>query len=195
MWDLPPLILHPFHERVPPTALLDNSKAALMLSGLLPSDGSDSDELRRRLLTGRYGEIRMLFYLGKDVVRWIDQCVEWTKRVPELQAAGVCPQSFAGLLVSHTPANVREKLTRWGVSDYGAIFARALGLNAVFVEPPGFDELSEPFLRGYHSYADALYHRYQESEPHLVLNEANFRFDLYASGEYAKMLESEWEER
>jgi hypothetical protein len=32
------------------------------------------------LLTGRYAEMRMLFYLGKDVFRWIDQCVEWAQR-------------------------------------------------------------------------------------------------------------------
>src|SRR5262245_48233388 len=42
VWMLPPLILHPFNERVPPSALLENSKAALMLSGLIPSDGSDA---------------------------------------------------------------------------------------------------------------------------------------------------------
>ena len=45
---MPPLILHPFNERVPPSALLENSKAALMLSGLIPNDGSDQDELKRR---------------------------------------------------------------------------------------------------------------------------------------------------
>ena len=49
-WVLPPLILHPFNERVPPSTLLENSKAALMLSGLMPSDGSDEDELKRRLI-------------------------------------------------------------------------------------------------------------------------------------------------
>ena len=68
VWVLPPLILHPFNERVPPSALLENSKAALMLSGLIPSDGTDPDDLKRRLLAGRYSEIRMLFYLGKDVL-------------------------------------------------------------------------------------------------------------------------------
>ena len=65
--DLPPLILHPFNEHTPPSVLLDNSKAALMLSGLIPNDGTDPDELSRRILAGRYGEIRMLFFLGKDV--------------------------------------------------------------------------------------------------------------------------------
>ena len=77
VWELPPLILHPFNERIPPSVLLDNSKAALMLSGLIPSDGTDPDELSRRLLIGRYGEIRMLFFLGKDVFRWLDQCMDW----------------------------------------------------------------------------------------------------------------------
>ena len=83
VWDLPPLILHPFNERLPPSALLDNSKAALMLSGLIPSDGADPEELSRRLLAGRYSEIRMLYFLGKDVFRWLDQCLDWAARVRE----------------------------------------------------------------------------------------------------------------
>src|ERR1019366_9552025 len=73
VWDLPPLILHPFNEKVAPSTLLESSKAALMLSGLIPTEGADPDELHRRLLSGRYAEMRMLFYLGKDVFRWIDQ--------------------------------------------------------------------------------------------------------------------------
>ena len=89
VWVLPPLILHPFNERVAPSTLLENSKAALMLSGLIPSDGTDEEELKRRLLSGRYSEIRMLFFLGKDVFRWLDQCVEWVERVAELREAEV----------------------------------------------------------------------------------------------------------
>lgn len=193
IWDLPPLILHPFQERVSPAALLDNSKAALMLSGLLPADGADPAELRRRLLSGRYGEIRMLFYLGKDLLRWIDQCVEWALRVPELQEAGLTRQSFSSLLVEHTPGEVCEKLAKWGVADYGSIFSRAIGLNTVFSEPPDFRLLTDGFLQGYHRYADALYRAHQEAEAHPKLTSGNFRFALYASGEYAKMLETEWE--
>jgi hypothetical protein len=68
--ELPPLILHPFNERATPSDLLENSKAALILSGLMPHDGVEPDELRRRLLAGRYSEIRMLFFLGRDVFRW-----------------------------------------------------------------------------------------------------------------------------
>jgi hypothetical protein len=192
VWDLPPLILHPFNERVPPSTLLENSKAALMLSGLIPTDGSDPDELTRRLLTGRYGEIRMLYFLGKDVFRWIEQGVDWAARTPELENADIQRQSFATLLAA-PPPNVREKLIRWGVSDYVSIFSRAIGLNCIFSEPPPFPMLSEEFLRNYHRYADFLYQCYMESQPHRILAAANFRFDLYASGEYSKLLESEWE--
>jgi|SRR5579872_5186263 len=192
VWSLPPLILHPFNERVPPSTLLENSKAALILSGLLPSDGSDPDELKRRLLSGRYAEIRMLFFLGKDVLRWIDQCMEWTDREPELQGLDIRQQSFAGLLTSHPPESVKEKLVRWGVADYVSIFSRAIGLNALFIQPPAFDGLAEEFLRGYHRYADYLYRCYVESEPHRSIESRNFEFELYASGEYSRMLESEW---
>jgi hypothetical protein len=41
--------------------LLENSKAALMLSGMIPSDGADPDDLKRHLVCGRYSELRMLF--------------------------------------------------------------------------------------------------------------------------------------
>jgi hypothetical protein len=193
VWDLPPLILHPFNERVPPAALLENSKAALMLSGLIPSDGSDPDDLRRRVLTGRHSEVRMLFFLGKDVFRWIEQCLECTQRIPELESLGVRRQSFAGFLANRPPETVHEKLVRWGVVDHISIFQRAIGLNAAFAQAPSFDLLADEFLRNYHRYADALYHSFMESEPHPLVGAANFRFELYASGEYSRLLESEWE--
>jgi hypothetical protein len=192
VWDLPPLILHPFNEHVPPAALMENSKAVLMLSGLIPSDGSDPEDLKRQLLAGRYCEIRMLFYLGKDVFRWIDQCLEWVEHTPELTGAGIRPQSFAKLLTGSPPDAVKDKLIRWEVADYAGIFTRAVGLNTMFVQPPGFDVLAEEFLRNYLCYADFLYRCYMESQPHRVIAPANFRFDLYASGEYSRMLESKW---
>jgi hypothetical protein len=194
VWELPPLILHPFNERVPPSALLENSKAALMLSGLIPSDGSDQDDLKRRLMAGRYSEIRMLYFLGKDVFRWIEQCVEWGERVPELTGVEIRPQSFAALLTSDPPEAVKEKLIGWGVVDYVSIFTRAAGLNAMFIQPPVFDTLAEEFLRNYHRYADVLYRCYLDSQPYRRLASANFHFVLYASGEYSRLLESEWAE-
>jgi hypothetical protein len=191
-WEMPPLILHPFSERISPATLLENSKAALMLSGLIPSEGEDRDELTRRLLAGRYSEIRMLYFLGKDVFRWIGQCTEIARRDPELCQAEVTRQSFAGLLAS-PPANVREKLIAWGVSDYQSVFARAIGLNTLFAEPPGFALLAEDFIRNYHRAADLLFQSFMEAEPHRVIAAKNFRFELYASGEYAKMLATGWE--
>jgi hypothetical protein len=192
VWDLPPLILHPFNERIAPSTLLESSKAALMLSGLIPDEGTDSDALKRRLLCGRYAELRMLFFLGKDVFRWIDQCVEWSGRVPEFGAMEIRRQSFAGLLTKNPPEAVKEKLLRWGVVDYVSIFSRAIGMNAVFVEPPAMETLNEEFLRTYHRYPDYLYRCYMESESHQALAPANFRFALYASGEYSRLLETEW---
>ena len=195
VWTLPPLILHPFNERVAPSTLLENSKAALMLSGLIPNDGTDADELKRRLLSGRYSEIRMLFFLGKDVCRWLDQCVELAERLPDLHQAEVRHQSFAGLLTGGAPESVREKLIRWGVSDYVSIFSRAIGLNAMFLEPPVFCSLAEEFLRNYHRYADALFQCYQQSQPHRIISSRNFVFELYASSEYSQLLEAEWGEQ
>jgi hypothetical protein len=189
---LPPLILHPFNERVPASALLDNSKAALMLSGLIPPDGTDEEELQRRFLAGRYGEVRMLFFLGKDVFRWVEQCVECAARAPALRDAGLWPQNFVSLLASSPPPAVKEKLVRWGVADHASIFSRAIGLNVMFAQPPPFDGLSEEFLRNYHRYTDALYRCYLASQPHRPLTSANFRFELYASGEYSRLLESKW---
>jgi hypothetical protein len=163
-----------------------------MLSGLIPSDGSDQEDLKRRLLAGRYSEIRMLYFLGKDVFRWIGQCVEWGQRLPELSGAEINSQSFAALLTADPPEAVKEKLVRWGVVDYSSIFKRAIGLNAMFTQPPAFDALAEEFLRNYHCYADCLYRCYMDSRPYRTVASANFHFLLYASGEYSRLLETEW---
>ena len=195
VWDLPPLILHPFNEHTPPSVLLDSSKAALMLSGLIPADGADPDELSRRVLVGRYGEIRMLFFLGKDVFRWLEQCLDWVTRIPELSDREWRVQSFAALLGLSIPAEVKEKLTRWGVTDYVAIFRRAIGMNALFANPPAFADLADEFLRNYHKYADSLYSRFMELQEYPKLDVQRCRFQLYASGEYSRMLESQWEQQ
>jgi hypothetical protein len=193
VWVLPPLILHPFNERVPPSALLENSKAALMLTGLIPNEGASLEQLEQRVLAGRYCEIRMLFYVGKDVFRWLDQCVEWAASQAEFQEAPLSRQSFAALLISSPPEPVKEKLIKWGVVDFASIFSRAIGLNAMFSEePPSVQSLSLEFLRCYHRYADALFRCYMDSETHAQITPQNFHFDLYASGEYARILEEGW---
>ncbi len=193
VWNLPPLILHPFSENVPPATLLENSRANLMLSGLVANDGTDSDILMQRLVSGRYAETRMLFFLGKDLLRWIGQCSEFVARIPELEHTKIRPQSFAELLVANPPETVKEKLTRWGVVDYASVFSRALGLNMLFVQPPEVGVLAPEFLLNYHRYADAFFRCFMESEPHRRLDGNTFQFALYASGEYSRLLESEWE--
>ena len=194
VWELPPLILYPFNEHLPPASLLESSKAALMLSGLIPSDGTEREVLERRLLAGRYAEIRMLFFLGKDVLRWIEQCQEFVERTPELQGAEVRDQSFATLLTASPPPAVLTKLVAWGVADYASLFSRGIGLKSAFTVPPPLDSLTPEFIIGYHRYADGLFRCYMESHPHRTIDNRNFRFDLYASAEYTRMLETEWEE-
>ncbi len=192
IWSLPPLILHPFSEHVQPDWLAENCRAGLILAGLAPDEGADREELSRRYLAGRHAEVRMLFFVGKDALRWIGQCCECAARIDAIAGVPINDRSFANLLTTSPPEKVREKLIACGVADYGSIFSRAIGLNTIFAEPPSGSGVTEEFLANYHHYADALYRAYMESETHSMLPPENFRFELYASGEYSRMLENEW---
>ena len=114
-----------------------------MLQGLLPSGDRSIEDLDRTLIEGRYSEVVMLFYVGKDLLRWTDQCLEYIGRDQGLRQKNIRYQSFAALLANPTPAAVQKKLRRWGVADYRSIFTRALGLNAVFAGPPDRASLSD----------------------------------------------------
>jgi hypothetical protein len=194
VWPLPPLILHPFSGQAGPGKLLEGSKAALMLAGLLPRSGSDTEELTRKLLEGRYCEVRMIYYMGRDLQRWVEQCVEVIAHIPELAGQRIRPSSFCRLLVDDTPASVRLKLQGWGVSDYKLVFSRALGLSAVFRKVPLAENLSDDFLRNYHRFADHLFACTERLEPFAVIHAANFQFDLYGSGEFSQILAEQWRE-
>jgi len=191
-WKLPPLILHPFAEAAGPDKLVESSRASLMLQGLLPSGQMTREELDRKLLDGRFCEIRMLFYVGKDLLRWIEQCLEMVDRDEELKRANFCYQSFAAILTDDPPRNIREKLKNWGVADYKSIFTRALGLNAVFNEVPQRHLITDEFVRHYYRYADQLFASRQLLWNFGEIKSTQFDFDLYASGEYSRMLEREW---
>ncbi len=188
---LPPLILHPFADSAGPDKLVASSRASLMIQGLLPSGERSTQELDRALLEGRYCEIRMLFYVGKDLVRWIEQCLEHVQHHPELRDAGIRYQSFAAFLVNHTPAAVQAKLRKWGVADYKAIFTRALGLNSVLADIPAPDVLAEEFIRNYYRYADHMFQCRQSQAQFPDIESFGFEFEIYASGEYSRMLERE----
>jgi hypothetical protein len=98
-WKLPPLILHPFADSTGPGKLVDSSRASLMLQGLLPTETFTREQLDRTLLEGRFCEIRMLYYVGKDLVRWVEQCLEVVQREESLRNTGVEFQSFIALLI------------------------------------------------------------------------------------------------
>jgi hypothetical protein len=191
---LPPLILHPFADSGGPDKLVESSRASLMLQGLLPTGERTTEELDKSLLEGRYCEIRMLFYVGKDLIRWIEQSLEHVDRQPGLRDSGIKFQSFAAYLVHNTPAPVQAKLRKWGVADFKSIFMRALGLNAILATVPERGVLSDDFVRNYYRYADSIFLCRQSQSVYTDIATMNFDFDIYASGEYSRMLEREWSE-
>jgi hypothetical protein len=191
---LPPLILHPFADAGGPGKLVESSRANLMLQGLLPSGERTNAELDRALLEGRYCEIRMLFYVGKDLIRWIEQCLEHLGRHPDLASPKINYQSFAAYLVNHTPPAVQAKLRKWGVADFKSIFTRALGLNAMLVDIPSREMFADEFIRNYYRFADQMFVCRQSQSPFTDIADFGFEFEIYASGEYSRMLEREWAE-
>jgi hypothetical protein len=191
---LPPLILHPFADAAGPNKLVESSRANLMIQGLLPSEFTVL-ELETRLLEGRYCEVKMLFYIGKDLNRWIEQCMGFLDHRPELQQVGIREESFMNLLVESPPDGVREKLRKWGVADHRSIFSRAFALNTVFAEMPELSTLANGFLKNYFVFADRLFKISQHVVPFEHIASDRFPFEIFASGEYTRMLEQEWEEQ
>jgi hypothetical protein len=190
---LPPLILHPFSDPTGPNKLVESSRASLQIKGLLPTGKFTHHDLEGTMLEGRFSELRMLYYVGKDINRWVEQCLDCVRRNYSGLGIEMRPQSFLTLLIQNTPAHVREKLHKWGVSDYRALFSRGLGLNVIFAEPPQRSAVTEEFVRNYYRYSDQLFSCYQLEKSHKPLDTALFHFDLYSSGEYSRMLERLWD--
>ena len=193
VYQLPPLILHPFSEPAGPHKLVESSRASLMMQGLLPAGESSQDDLQKTVLNGRFSELRMLFYVGKDLLRWVDQSYDFLNRSEGYMPSGIQPQSFANLLIQQTPEDVAEKLKKWGVNDFKAIFSRGIGLNAMFQQPPTREHLADEFIRNYFRYADQLFLAWQGQTVYTQLSPSQYRFELYSSGEYSRMLERCWE--
>jgi hypothetical protein len=189
---LPPLILHPFTDAGGPDKLVESSRASLMLQGLLPTGERSTEELDKSLLEGRYCEIRMPFYVGKDLVRWIEQSLDHVERQPGFRDSGIKFQSFAAYLVNNTPPTVQAKLRKWGVADFKSIFKRALGLSAILATIPEHGILADDFVRNYYRYADSIFLCRQSQAQFTDISHMNFDFEIYASGEYSRMLEREW---
>jgi len=191
---LPPLILHPFADAGGPGKLVESSRANLKLQGLLPQGEATREELDRALLDGRYSELRMLFYVGRDVARWVEQCLEFVERHQEALPQGLSHQSFAALLIQDAPPAVQAKLRKWGVADYKSIFTRALGLQCLFADAPPREILSDEFVRNYYRYADQMFQVKQGEREFVAVTSRDFHFELFSSGEYSRMLERSWGE-
>lgn len=191
---LPPLILHPFTTLPSTDQALENTKALLSLTK--EKLGLDEKEklLRKGVPGGRYAEFRMLFYVGKDVCRWIEQCVDACRRSQKLEVSDLTEQSFAHLLVEQTPTDIAEKLKNWGVLGYSRIFSRSIGLYVQFRQLPPAHILQVYYLHSYSRYADHTYTCWRDSKPYVILPQRQFPFSLYASGEYTDILEEEWKD-
>ncbi|MFL6447850.1 MAG: hypothetical protein ACJ746_09205 [Bryobacteraceae bacterium] len=191
---LPPLILHPFSGPEDTTVLMASSRASLALQGFLPRPEGTSNDLDEQLLRGRYAELRMLFYIGKDLTRWMDQSAESVHLSGLFTGRRIRPETFGAFLVQHVPQHVKAKLESWGVADFCALFRRSIGLHAIFREFPAAENFSADFLRRYHRHLDQWYETrmremgFERAEAH------EFVFDLYASGEYTTLLEQSWSE-
>jgi hypothetical protein len=191
-FQLPPLILHPFTSTEETSLLMESSRASLILQGLAPRDKTPLEELDQKLLRGRYAELRMLFYIGKDVSRWAEQCAESSTVNAHFEGRRIRPESFAVLLVQQIPAHIRAKLESWGVLDHCSLFRRSVGLHAVLHDLPAPPAFSPDFLRRYHRYLDQWYEQRLRDCPFDHIAAGEVEFELYASGEYSSMLEKSW---
>jgi len=191
--QLPPLILHPFGGDAGTAQLLEGSRAAIALHQATIANPHYA-ELQRRVVLGRYQEIRMLVFLGKDIFRWIDQCLDQMSRTGGT-GVRVNAQGFASLIVDAPPDDVRRKLEGWGVTDRRAVFSRAIGVRCLFEEPPGIEMFSPMFLEHYHRFADFAYICFQQMKAYQPMTGKDYDFQIYASEEYSRKLSEEWQER
>ncbi len=188
---LPPLILHPFGGDTSTAQLLEGSRAAIALQEASLSNPQYAD-IQQRVILGRFQEVRMLLFLGKDIFRWIDQCMDQMERSGNI-GLRINAQCFSGLIVDSPPESVKKKLEDWGVSDRRAVFSRAIGIRCLFEEPPDIDMLSPMFLEHYHHFADYSYICFQQMKSWQPLDGGSFDFPIYASEEYSRLLSEQWQ--
>lgn len=190
---LPHLILHPFGGESGAEQLLEGSRAAIALEAASQSNPRYAD-IQQRVMLGRYQEIRMLLFLGKDVFRWIDQCMDQMTRSGDI-GLRINAQCFSALVVDSPPESVKGKLESWGVSDRKAVFSRAIGIRCLFEDPPEIGMLSPMFLEHYHRFADYAYVCFQQMKPYQPVDGNGFDFQIFASEEYSRMLSEQWQEQ
>ena len=60
---------------------------------------------------------------------------------------------------------------------------------------PPQEMFSPDFLRHYHRYADQMFHSHLGQTPFADPEHLGFEFEIFASGEYSRMLEKGWAEQ
>ena len=170
--ELPPLILHPIADQ----------GEALQVGTASDTEGRQAEV--RRL------EMKMLCCLGKDLTRWLEQCLEFAAADPAL--AALSAGHFMDVLVDNPPDKVARKMQAWGVAEFRMIFARALGLATIFPHPPASNDISDTFIRDFSRYASVVYRTRRATLPPSTAETPELRFEVYASGEYAQLLEKSW---
>jgi hypothetical protein len=188
VWELPPVILHPFNNGADAGAILSSIRLSLS-ADILHTPDADRAEARQRLLEGKYCEFRMLCFIGRDLKRWTSQCTDFVLRDALLANTGIREQSFSDLLVKRTPPSVVARFETWGVVDYHRILRRAIGIGAIFPYPPDLTLLSTEFLENCGAFADIFFACYQELTSFRALDPEQFRFALYTSSEYISAIE------
>jgi len=108
VWEMPPLILHLFNQRVPADSLLENSRAALMLSGLYPATAQAAKNFAAASSLDAWARSACCIFSARISSAGWTSGVESVRRIPEYDEAGIRTQSFAGLLISDTPGAVKE---------------------------------------------------------------------------------------
>jgi len=97
-------------------------------------------------MAGRFSEVQMLYYVGKDLFA-MDRSVDGVRREQrESCARGYPAAELRGALGAGRAAHGGAKLRKWGVADYKSIFARAIGLNCMFAEAPPINVLAGEFV-------------------------------------------------
>jgi hypothetical protein len=189
LWELPPVILHPFNNGADANAILASIRLSLS-EDILHARNGDLADARQRLLHGKYCEFRMLCFIGRDIKRWMLQCTDFVLRDAVLANTGIREQSFADLLVKRTPPSVVARFESWGVVDYHRILRRAIGIGAIFPYPPEYSLLTTDFLENCGAFGDILFACYQELTSFRALDPEQFRFALYTSSEYISTMET-----
>ena len=124
--QLPPLILHPFADQSGTAQLVEKARKAPWC--LRPAAGKRAHRRRTLRACSARALPRDPYALlpGKDLFRWIEQCVDSVGAAHNREDQGLREQSFAQLLVRYPPRTVRDKLAAWGVTDFrGHLRARA----------------------------------------------------------------------